>query len=221
MRDAFVCVSIKITPTKSSHVNANLWICIDGDFRCEVAVSHQTKWFEKLKSPTTTFGFSGINISTIVMYCCDGKNDFLSIYFTFMFLFFKFHFDLICWFLSFDFSFFSIFILYCAELDKYGKLDGKIYRYFSLMQLNASTAAAATKRITAHQQCLQMQHELDAYIYIYMYKMIVPTWKLFIRFTNYAKSKINWDNTERNDPKNAKMDNNKQSINLKCHFHCG
>lgn len=138
------------------------------------------KWFEKLKSPTTTFGFSGINISAIVMYSCDGKNDFsVYLFYIYVSFFFKFHFNLNCWFVSFDFSFFYpflflfwlrnvYFVLCWIGLDKYGKLVSKIHRYFSLMQLTASTAAAAaaTKQITAHQQCLQMQHELDVSIYI-------------------------------------------------------
>lgn len=56
-------------------MNANLRISIDGDFKYEVCSLALAKWFEKLKSPTKTFGFSGVNISIIVMYYCGGWND--------------------------------------------------------------------------------------------------------------------------------------------------
>lgn len=150
-QNAFVCISIKITPTKSSHVNANLRICIDGDFKYGVCSLALDKWFEKLKSPTKTFGFSGVNISIIVMYYCGGWNDGFFLCFS-IFLSLWVCFDLSI--LQFADSFFYLFLdvfwhsivchVFYIELDmvdKHGKLDNEIHSHFSLMQLTT----AATK----------------------------------------------------------------------------
>lgn len=183
-------------------MNANLRICIDADSNGKCLAPD--KWFEKLKSPTTIFGFSGVN--NFLFYCYVLLWEAITFFFLFLLLLldadagaadFSMFLSRFIWNVTIR-NFFHLIFFFIVEItDKHGQLDNEIHSNFSVIQLTLTVANKSQHMKTT----VYLNYPFDLERIESMYSH--PTW-LLIRLTNGDERINEWANA-RARPTNSRL----------------